>query len=115
MISVFSVDELVILATTAKMPIFMALINLATLPRTAHHKIPPPGTPGHQGRHQFKASIHPQPEGQITLLSQITLLNEYCRMSQTQKTLQQIHSPSPHSHHGREASNFRTHTFTLFF
>ena len=86
MVSVLSVDRQVILATTALMPSVMAVINLATLPRTAptrflhqeHH---------HQGKISFKTSLHPQTEGQITLLL----------WSQTYETLQQTSVLSPFS------------------
>ena len=41
MINVLSVDEQVILAATAQMLSVMGVMNLANLPKTAPHKIPP--------------------------------------------------------------------------
>ena len=67
MIDVLFVDEQVILATTILMASVMAGMNMATLPRTApkdssiRNTMPPQQI-------SFKALIHPQLKGQITLL-----------------------------------------------
>ena len=94
MISVLSVDGQVFLVATALMPSIMAVMNLATLPWSVpqdsfiRNTMPP-------WQISFKTLIHPQLEGQITLL----LWSRYRR-----------HYNRSHFHPIDRSSSFRRHT-----